>query len=132
MVKRLEKMGVRTGEQVEERRMESELRVPQEYLRRVVMMLMIQGGDGLRRDHENKSYFGVFGFIVLMVMRMMLFMPCSSRLWKSLRSMLCAAAVFSSSSEEFERESDPEKTRECRKRQEKNKIGPGGCKEANG
>ena len=46
MVKRLEKMGVRTGEQVEERRMESELRVPQEYLRRVVMMLMIQGGDG--------------------------------------------------------------------------------------
>ena len=99
VVKCLEKMGVRTGEESREPKGASEFKIPKKYLRRIVMMLMVQGSEGLKSEKKELS-FGFYMFTGIMVM-MLLFMVCSPVLGEYAREKLCvSAAVFSSSKRE--------------------------------
>ena len=43
---------------------QNEFVIPKKYLRRVVMMLMIQGSEGMKPEDEENIFRGVFVFMV--------------------------------------------------------------------
>ncbi|CAE7286480.1 unnamed protein product [Symbiodinium sp. CCMP2592] len=105
VVKCLERIGVKTGGESEEVRIASDFKIPTKYLRRLVMMMMVQQCDGLREQSSRSSEGGSFGLVMMvMMMTMVVILVCNGSLWKSLvgsaECMFCsAAAVFNSRKE---------------------------------